>query len=113
MRAATIAGLHEIPVIIKQVPDNAALAMALIENIQREDLNPLEGARCAAPYGQVHFTHEQAAQAIGRSRSATSNMLRLTNLAAPVQQMVLDGEFGHGPCASVIGDECRAADSAW
>ena len=103
VRAATIAGLHEIPVIIKQVPDNAALAMALIENIQREDLNPLEEAHGVQRLiGEFHFTHEQAAQAIGRSRSATSNMLRLTNLAAPVQQMVLDGKLDMGHARALL-----------
>ena len=106
VRAAVIAGLHEVPVIIKQVPDNAALAMALIENIQREDLNPLEEAHGVQRLiREFHFTHEQAAQAIGRSRSATSNLLRLTNLAAPVQQMVLDGklDMGHARALLALG----------
>jgi ParB family chromosome partitioning protein len=74
-------------VLVKDVPDEAAAVMALIENIQREDLNPLEEAqglqRLTAEFG---LTHEQAAQAVGRSRSAASNLLRLLNLAAPVQQ---------------------------
>jgi len=97
-RAAQIAGLSEVPVLVKQVADEAALAMALIENIQREDLNALEEAhgvqRLIREFG---FTHEQAAQAIGRSRSATSNLLRLLNLASPVQQLLMDGalEMGH------------------
>ncbi len=103
VRAAGIAGLHEVPVIIKQVPDNAALAMALIENIQREDLNPLEEAHGVQRLiREFHFTHEQAAQAIGRSRSATSNLLRLTNLAAPVQQMVLDGKLDMGHARALL-----------
>ncbi len=103
VRAAAIAGLHEVPVIIKQVPDNAALAMALIENIQREDLNPLEEAHGVQRLIQeFHFTHEQAAQAIGRSRSATSNLLRLTNLAQPVQQMVLDGKLDMGHARALL-----------
>jgi ParB family chromosome partitioning protein len=103
VRAAAIAGLHEIPVIIKLVPDNAALAMALIENIQREDLNPLEEAHGVQRLiREFHFTHEQAAQAIGRSRSATSNLLRLTNLAAPVQQMVLDGKLDMGHARALL-----------
>ena len=103
VRAAAIAGLHDIPVIIKQVPDNAALAMALIENIQREDLNPLEEAHGVQRLiREFHFTHEQAAQAIGRSRSATSNLLRLTNLAAPVQQMVLDGKLDMGHARALL-----------
>jgi ParB family transcriptional regulator, chromosome partitioning protein len=97
-RAAQIAGLSEVPVLVKQVADEAALAIALIENIQREDLNALEQAhgvqRLIREFG---FTHEQAAQAIGRSRSATSNLLRLLNLASPVQQLLMDGalEMGH------------------
>ncbi len=104
VRAAAIAGLHEVPVIIKQVPDNAALAMALIENIQREDLNPLEEAHGVQRLiREFHFTHEQAAQAIGRSRSATSNLLRLTNLAAPVQQLVLDGRLDMGHARALLG----------
>jgi ParB family chromosome partitioning protein len=103
VRAAAIAGLHEVPVIIRQVPDNAALAMALIENIQREDLNPLEEAHGVQRLiREFHFTHEQAAQAIGRSRSATSNLLRLTNLAAPVQQMVLDGKLDMGHARALL-----------
>jgi ParB family chromosome partitioning protein len=97
-RAAQIAGLSEVPVLVKHVADEAALAIALIENIQREDLNALEQAnglqRLIREFG---FTHEQAAQAIGRSRSATSNLLRLLNLANPVQQLLMDGalEMGH------------------
>jgi ParB family chromosome partitioning protein len=97
-RAAQIAGLAEVPVLVKPVADEAALAIALIENIQREDLNALEQAhgvqRLVQEFG---FTHEQAAQAIGRSRSATTNLLRLLNLAAPVQQLLMDGalEMGH------------------
>jgi ParB family chromosome partitioning protein len=97
-RAAQIAGLTEVPVLVKRVADEAALAIALIENIQREDLNALEQAhgvhRLVQEFG---FTHEQAAQAIGRSRSATTNLLRLLNLASPVQQLLMDGalEMGH------------------
>jgi len=103
VRAAAIAGLHEVPVIIRQVPDNAALAMALIENIQREDLNPLEEAHGVQRLiREFDFTHEQAAQAIGRSRSATSNLLRRTNLAAPVQQMVLDGKLDMGHARALL-----------
>jgi len=103
VRAAAIAGLHEVPVIIRQVPDNAALAMALIENIQREDLNPLEEAHGVQRLiREFDFTHEQAAQAIGRSRSATSNLLRLTNLAAPVQHMVLDGKLDMGHARALL-----------
>ena len=89
-RAAQLAGLKEVPVLVRDVADENAAVMALIENIQREDLNPLEEAhgvrRLLDEFG---LTHEQAAQAIGRSRSATSNLLRLLNLAAPVQTMLL------------------------
>jgi ParB family chromosome partitioning protein len=98
-RAAQLAGLDEVPVLVKPVPDTTALAMALIENIQREDLNPLEEAQGVQRLiREFDFTHEQAAHAIGRSRSATSNLLRLLNLAAPVQEMLLGGqiEMGHG-----------------
>lgn len=103
VRAAAMAGLSEVPVIIKQVPDNAALAIALIENIQREDLNPLEEAHGVARLiREFGFTHEQAAHAIGRSRSATSNLLRLINLAAPVQQMVLDGQLDMGHARALL-----------
>jgi len=103
VRAAALAGLSEVPVIIKQVPDDAALAMALIENIQREDLNPLEEAQGVARLiREFQFTHEQAAQAIGRSRSATSNLLRLINLAAPVQQMVMDEQLDMGHARALL-----------
>ena len=102
-RASQMAGLTEVPVLVRDVPDEAALAMALIENIQREDLNPLEEAqgvqRLIREFG---FTHEQAAQAIGRSRSATSNLLRLLNLAAPVQQMLQDGQLDMGHARALL-----------
>jgi ParB family transcriptional regulator, chromosome partitioning protein len=97
-RASRLAGLDEVPVLVRAVPDEAALAMALIENIQREDLNPLEEAQGVHRLVQeFNLTHEEAARAIGRSRSATSNMLRLLNLAEPVQTMLLAGdiEMGH------------------
>ena len=98
VRAARIAGLAEIPVLVKPVPDEAAAVMALIENIQREDLNPLEEAQgLKRLIDEFKLTHEQAAQAVGRSRSAASNLLRLLNLAAPVQQLLMAGdlEMGH------------------
>ena len=102
-RAAQMAGLSEVPVLVKTVPDEAALAMALIENIQREDLNPLEEAhgvqRLIREFG---FTHEQAAQAIGRSRSATSNLLRLLNLVAPVQEMLMGGQLDMGHARALL-----------
>ena len=97
-RAARLAGLDELPVLVKPVPDEAAAVMALIENIQREDLNPLEEAQgLKRLVDEFKLTHEQAAQAVGRSRSAASNLLRLLNLAAPVQQMLIAGdlEMGH------------------
>lgn len=97
-RAAKLAGLREVPVVVRDVPDSSALAMALIENIQREDLNPLEEAagvqRLIAEFG---LTHEKAAQAIGRSRTATTNLLRLLGLSKQVQAMLAEGklEMGH------------------
>ena len=97
-RASRLAGLSEVPVLVRAVPDESALAMALIENIQREDLNPLEEALGVQRLiREFNLTHEEAAHAIGRSRSATSNMLRLLNLADPVQTMLLAGdiEMGH------------------
>jgi ParB family transcriptional regulator, chromosome partitioning protein len=103
-RAAQMAGLDEVPVLVRHVPDNAALAMALIENIQREDLNPLEEAQGVQRLiREFDFTHEQAAAAIGRSRSATSNLLRLLNLAAPVQQMMMDGAIEMGHARALLG----------
>jgi ParB family chromosome partitioning protein len=81
-RAARLAGLAEVPVLVREVPDEAAAVMALIENIQREDLNPLEEAQgLQRLVDEFKLTHEQAAQAVGRSRSAASNLLRLLNLA--------------------------------
>ncbi|THT96405.1 ParB/RepB/Spo0J family partition protein [Lampropedia puyangensis] len=97
-RASKLAGLAVVPVLVREVDDHAAAAMALIENMQREDLNPLEEAkglqRLVQEFG---LTHEQAAQAVGRSRSAASNLLRLLNLADPVQTMLMAGdiEMGH------------------
>jgi ParB family chromosome partitioning protein len=103
-RAAQLAGLAEVPVLVKQVPDTAALAMALIENIQREDLNPLEEAQGVARLvREFDFTHEQAAAAIGRSRSATSNLLRLLNLAKPVQELLMDGQLDMGHARALLG----------
>ncbi|MEP6607574.1 MAG: ParB/RepB/Spo0J family partition protein [Burkholderiaceae bacterium] len=103
VRAAALAGLLEVPVIVRKVADNQALAMALIENIQREDLNPLEEAHGVARLiREFHFTHEQAAHAIGRSRSATSNLLRLINLAPPVQQMVMDDRLDMGHARALL-----------
>jgi ParB family chromosome partitioning protein len=97
-RAARLAGLDEVPVLVREVSDETAAVMALIENMQREDLNPLEEAQgLQRLVTEFKLTHEQAAQAVGRSRSAASNLLRLLNLAAPVQQMLMAGdlEMGH------------------
>ena len=105
-RASQMAGLAEVPVLVKDVPDEAALAMALIENIQREDLNPLEEAQGVQRLiREFDFTHEQAAQAIGRSRSATTNLLRLLNLAPPVQEMLLGGQLDMGHARALLGVE--------
>ena len=102
-RAARLAGLTEVPVLVRDVPDEAAAAMALIENIQREDLNPLEEAqglqRLVREFG---LTHEQAAQAVGRSRSAASNLLRLLNLAEPVQTMLMAGDLDMGHARALL-----------
>lgn len=102
-RAATLAGLKEVPVLVKEVADEHAAVMALIENIQREDLNPLEEAQGVKRLlDEFGLTHEQAAQAIGRSRSATSNLLRLLNLAEPVQTMLLAGDIDMGHARALL-----------
>ena len=102
-RAAKLAGLSEVPVLVRNVPNEAAAAMALIENIQREDLNPLEEAqglnRLIKEFG---LTHELAAQAVGRSRSAASNLLRLLNLADPVQTMLMAGDIDMGHARALL-----------
>lgn len=120
-RAAQQAGLREIPALVKNVPDQSALAVALIENIQREDLNPLEEAnglqRLIDEFG---LTHEAAAKAVGRSRSAVSNLLRLTALAPPVQEYLLGGalEMGHArallalPVSQQSGAAARVVNAA-
>ncbi|HEY0848155.1 MAG TPA: ParB/RepB/Spo0J family partition protein [Noviherbaspirillum sp.] len=102
-RAAQIAGLTEVPVLVKEVDDQAAAAMALIENIQREDLNPLEEAQgIHRLITDFDFTHEQAAGAVGRSRSAVSNLLRLLNLAKPVQTMLMAGDIDMGHARALL-----------
>jgi ParB family chromosome partitioning protein len=102
-RAAKLAGLDTVPVLVRNVPNEAAAAMALIENIQREDLNPLEEAqglqRLIKEFG---LTHELAAQAVGRSRSAASNLLRLLNLADPVQSMLMAGDIDMGHARALL-----------
>ena len=103
VRAARLAGLDEVPVLVKDVPDEAAAVMALIENIQREDLNPLEEAQgLQRLVNEFKLTHEQAAAAVGRSRSAASNLLRLLNLAAPVQQMLMAGDLDMGHARALL-----------
>jgi ParB family chromosome partitioning protein len=102
-RAAKLAGLRDVPVLVKAVPDEAAAAMALIENIQREDLNPLEEAQgLHRLVTEFHLTHEQAAQAVGRSRSAASNLLRLLHLTAPVQNMLMAGDIDMGHARALL-----------
>lgn len=102
-RASRLAGLESVPVLVRDVPNEAAAAMALIENIQREDLNPLEEAqglqRLIKEFG---LTHEAAAQAVGRSRSAGSNLLRLLNLAEPVQTMLMAGDLDMGHARALL-----------
>ena len=106
VRAANLAGLTEVPVLVRAVPDEAAAVMALIENIQREDLNPLEEAQgLKRLIDDFALTHEQAAQAVGRSRSAASNLLRLLNLAAPVQQMLIAGDLEMGHARALLALE--------
>jgi ParB family chromosome partitioning protein len=102
-RAAQIAGLESIPVLVREVDDQSAAAMALIENIQRENLNPLEEAQgIHRLIEDFSFTHEQAAQAVGRSRSAVSNLLRLMNLAQPVQTMLMAGDIDMGHARAML-----------
>ena len=102
-RASRLAGLESVPVLVRNVPNEAAAAMALIENIQREDLNPLEEAqglqRLIKEFG---LTHEAAAQAVGRSRSAASNLLRLLNLADAVQSMLMAGDLDMGHARALL-----------
>ncbi len=111
-RAARIAGLGEVPVVVRDVPDQAALAMSLIENIQREDLNPLEEAQGVQRLvSEFKLTHQEAADAIGRSRAATTNLLRLLNLPASVQQLVFDGQLdmGHARALLALDGELQVA----
>jgi ParB family chromosome partitioning protein len=103
LRAAKLAGLDQVPVIVKEVDDEQAAIMALIENIQREDLNPLEEARgLKRLLDEFALTHEQIAESIGRSRSATSNLLRLLNLAAPVQDMLQSNKIDMGHARALL-----------
>ena len=102
-RAAQLAGLHEIPSVVREVEDRAAIAIALIENIQREDLNPLEEARALERLiKEFELTHEQAAEAVGRSRAAVSNLLRLLDLEEAVKQLVEQGELEMGHARALL-----------
>jgi ParB family chromosome partitioning protein len=108
-RAAQIAGLERIPTIVREVPDQAAMAVALIENIQREDLNPLEEAvalhRLLKEY---KLTHQQCAEAVGRSRAAVSNLLRLLDLNEDVQQLLREGKIEMGHARALLGVDSAA-----
>ncbi|MEY3650730.1 MAG: putative chromosome-partitioning protein ParB [Pseudomonadota bacterium] len=102
-RASQLAGLLEVPVIVKDIPDEAALAMALIENIQRENLNPIEEANgIKRLIDEFDMTHEAAAQAVGRSRSAVTNLLRLQNLHANVQEMLMQSQLDMGHARALL-----------
>lgn len=102
-RAAQLAGLQEVPTLIRDIADEAALAMALIENIQREDLNPIEEAQgLQRLVDEFHLTHQQAADAVGRSRPAASNLLRLLQLARPVQDKLMAGKIDMGHARALL-----------
>ena len=114
-RAAQQAGLREIPALVKNVPDQSALAVALIENIQREDLNPLEEAKgLQRLIDEFGLTHDTAAKAVGRSRSAVSNLLRLNALAPPVQEYLLAGalEMGHARALLALAIDQQSGTAA-
>lgn len=105
-RASQLAGLKEVPVLVRDVPDEAALKMALIENIQRENLNAIEEAQgLNRLISEFAMTHQGVAESVGRSRAAVSNLLRLLNLAKPVQAMLMEGqmEMGHGRALLSLG----------
>jgi len=111
-RAAQIAGLEEVPCLVRDVPDEAALALALIENIQREDLNPIEMAQgLRRLIDEFGMTHQQVADAIGQSRSAVTNLLRLLHLAEPVRELLLAGdiEMGHARALLPLPAEAQVA----
>ncbi|WP_306605120.1 ParB/RepB/Spo0J family partition protein [Azonexus sp.] len=102
-RAAQIAGLDEVPVLVRSIPDEQALAMALIENIQRENLNPLEEAQgLQRLIDEFGLTHQQAADAVGRSRPAASNLLRLLQLTASVQELLITGKLDMGHARALL-----------
>ena len=114
-RAAQMAGLQEIPAVIRDVPDDQAIAMALIENIQRENLNPLEEARALDRLiREFELTHQEAAEAVGRSRAAVSNLLRLMELSDKVKPMLeaRELEMGHARALLSIEDKAQQYDAA-
>ncbi|CAN5366635.1 ParB/RepB/Spo0J family partition protein [soil metagenome] len=103
-RAAQLAGLSEVPVLIREIPDNAAIAIALIENIQREDLNPLEEAIALQRLlDEFSMTHQQVAEAIGKSRASVSNLLRLLSLNEDVKQLLQQGQLEMGHSRALLG----------
>lgn len=113
-RAAQLAGMNEVPALVRDIPDETALAMSLIENIQRENLNPLEeAAGIQRLIDEFSMTHQAAADAVGRSRSAASNLLRLLHLAKPVQECLFSGELDMGHARALLplakGDQARLA----
>jgi ParB family chromosome partitioning protein len=114
-RAAQLAGLQDIPAVIRDVPDEAAVAMALIENIQRENLNPLEEARALERLvDEFEMTHQQAAEAVGRSRTAVTNLLRLLDLSAEVKALVerREIEMGHARALLALPEAGRQLAAA-
>jgi len=113
-RASQMAGLHEIPAVIREVPDNAAIAMALIENIQREQLNPMEEARALQRLiDEFELTHQQAAEAVGRSRVAVSNLLRLLSLNDDVKRLLENGDLEMGHARALLAlDGARQSEAA-
>jgi len=112
-RAAQLAGLHDIPAVIRDVPDQAAMAIALIENIQRENLNPMEEAQALKRLiDEFEMTHQQTADAVGRSRAAVSNLLRLLDLNGDVKRMVETGDLEMGHARALLGLSADAQSQA-
>ncbi len=112
-RASQMAGLHEIPAVVRDVPDNAAIAMALIENIQREQLNPMEEARALQRLiDEFQLTHQQAAEAVGRSRVAVSNLLRLLSLTEEVKRLLENGDLEMGHARALLALEGKQQSDA-
>jgi ParB family chromosome partitioning protein len=114
-RAAQMAGLHEVPAIVRDIPDESAIAMALIENIQRENLNPIEESRALDRLiREFDLTHAEAAKAVGRSRAAVSNLLRLQDLSEKVLPMLeaRELEMGHARALLAITNAAQQFDAA-